>query len=207
MNNQNNWELEAKLELIALRFLNIVGEDEKFEESVDLADELINQIMININDVFKNIPSTGNFGIALHSILSNKIISEPSKKIIVRLISYWAISNHLKQDDIPLLRYNRAIGLYSDRSIFYELYKKTITGTMFTPDYQIEMSTAENTVDMLFMFDLFLIKDHSAHFNDVFKDLNKEFGTPMSGFNSNNYYIKTHDKLMSLIKSKFIKMD
>jgi len=207
VNNQNNWELEAKLELIALRFLNIVGEDEKFEESVDLADELINQIMININDVFKNIPSTGNFGIALHSILSNKIISEPSKKIIVRLISYWAISNHLKQDDIPLLRYNRAIGLYSDRSIFYELYKKTITGNMFTPDYQIEMSTAENTVDMLFMFDLFLIKDHSAHFNDVFKDLNKEFGTPMFGFNSNNYYIKTHDKLMSLIKSKFIKMD
>lgn len=207
VNNQNNWELEAKLELIALRFLNIVGEDEKFEESVDLADELINQIMININDVFKNIPSTGNFGIALHSILSNKIISEPSKKIIVRLISYWAISNHLKQDDIPLLRYNRAIGLYSDRSIFYELYKKTITGNMFTPDYQIEMSTAENTVDMLFMFDLFLIKDHSAHFNDVFKDLNKEFGTPMFGFNSNNYYIETHDKLMSLIKSKFIKMD
>ena len=51
MNNQNNWELEAKLELIALRFLNIVGEDEKFEESVDLADELINQIMININDI------------------------------------------------------------------------------------------------------------------------------------------------------------
>jgi len=29
----------------------------------------------------------------------------------------------------------------------------------------------------------------------------------MFGFNSNNYYIKTHDKLMSLIKSKFIKMD
>ena len=76
---------------------------------------------------------------------------------------------------------------------------------MFTPDYQIDISTVEISLFLLFMFDLFLIKDHSAHFNDVFKDLNKEFGTPMFGFNSNNYYIKTHDKLMSLIKSKFIK--
>lgn len=205
MSDQNNWELEAKLELIALRFLNIVGEEGKFEESVALADELINQIIINIKDVFNNIPSTGNFGIALHSILSNKIISEPSKKIVVRLISYWAVSNHLKQDDIPLLRFNRAVGLYSDRSIFYELYKKTITGNMYTPDFQIEMSTAENTVDMLFMYDLFVIKDHSAHFNDVFKDLEKEFGTPMFGFNSDEYYTETHEKLMSLIKSNFIK--
>lgn len=207
MNDQTNYELEAELEFISLRFLNIVGEDGNLKESLVLADNLINKIMINSNDIFNNIPSTGNFGIALHSILLNNLITDPSKKIIVRLVSYWAISNHLKQDDIPLLRFNRATGLYLDRSIFYELYKKTIIGNMYTPDFQIEMSTSENTIDMLFMYDLFIIKDHSAHFNDVYKDLDKDFGTPVFGFNSNNYYINTHDKLMSIIKSEFIKME
>ena len=47
MKHNTNFELEAYLELIALRFLKIVGEDGKFDESFSLANELIENISKN----------------------------------------------------------------------------------------------------------------------------------------------------------------
>ena len=207
MKHNTNFELEAYLELIALRFLKIVGEDGKFDESFSLANELIENISKNKIDIFNCIPATGNYGIALHSILSNNLINDKSKNLIVRLVSYWTISNHIMHDDIPLLRYNRAVGIYSDRNLFYEIYKKTITSNMYTIDYQAEMSTAENTVNMLLMYDLYLIKDNSSHFNEVFNVFKIEFGVPSLGFNTNEYYNQKHEKMMHIIKSGFVNVN
>jgi DNA-binding XRE family transcriptional regulator len=201
MQNNINLELESYLELIALRFLNIVGEEGHYEESLSLANELIENITKNKNDIFNSIPATGNYGIALHSILSNNLINETSEKLIVRLVSYWAISNHLNHDDIPLLRYNRAIGLYSDRKLFYETYKKTLASETNSMVYQAEISSIENTVNMLFMYDLYLIKDYSTHFNQVFQAFEAEFDIPPFGFNSKNYYTQKNQRLMNVIKN------
>lgn len=202
-----NLELEAYLEILALKFLNIVGEEGKYDESLSLANELIDHISKNKNDIFNRIPATGNFGIALHTILANNLINDLAKKVIVRLVSYWTISNHINQESIPLLRFNRATGLYSDRKLFYEMYKKTITSNIYSIDYQVEISTFENTVNMLFMHDLYLIKNDSPYFNQVFNVFEKEFGIPPLGFYTKEYYHDSHKKLMDVIKSGFVKVD
>lgn len=204
MPNKINLELEAYLELIALKFLKIVGKEGKYDESMSLVNELTDQILKNSNDIFNSIPATGNYGIALHSILANNLIQDSSKKMMVRLVSYWTISNHIKHDAIPLLRYNRAVGLYSDRKLFYEMYKKIITNNIYTIDYQVQTSTIENTVNMLFIHDLYLIKDDSPHFNEVFNVFEREFGIPSLGFNTNEYYNESHEKLMNVISRGFV---
>jgi hypothetical protein len=76
-----NYELEAYLELISLRFLQIVGEDGKFDESYAIANELIENISKNKIDIFNCIPATGNYGIALHNILIYNLINDRLKKI------------------------------------------------------------------------------------------------------------------------------
>jgi hypothetical protein len=57
---------------------------------------------------------------------------------------------------------------------------------------------------MLIMYDFYLIKDTSSHFNEVFNVFNKELGVPPLGFSTKEYNVKEHEKMMHIIKSQFV---
>jgi hypothetical protein len=120
-------------------------------------------------------------------------------------MSYWALTNHIEHETQTLLIQNRALTMYNSRTLFYKIFKQIIEReyNQFTPTYSITMSTHENTVNQLFIYDLYTIKDKSDLASNLYNEFVKIFGLNASGFYSSKYYSDTHSKIKNFIRSSF----
>ena len=150
---------EAQLELESLDFLNIVGEPSKLSETRILANILTGKALTQTKQIF-SIKSSGNYGIALYSVCMNKSVTNQGAVVTAAIMSYWALTNHVEQDNLPILVQNRGALMYSFRDLFYKIYQKSIAGkySPYSIDFSVLMSSTEDTINRLIAYDFHTIR-------------------------------------------------
>lgn len=192
---------ESKLELLSLRFLNIVGDINHRTEALEISKKLLDEIVRNKKHLFEA-RNTGNYGMALHSILYNQLTSDANKVVVLYMYSYWALSNHLQNQNHHLIRLNRALLMDRGKSIFAQLYKQAITTSnsynVHSIDYAVAMNSIDITIEQAILNDLSLCRQSSEIADSVYNAYVSKGKELKPGYSS-NYYDSIHKELVEYI--------
>lgn len=184
---------EAQLELESLNFLDIVGESSKLSETKRLANILTGKALTQTKQVL-GINASGNYGIALNSIIMNKLTMTEGSLVVAALMSYWALNNHIEHDIRPLLIQNRGLLMYSLRDLFYHIYRKAMSD-IYSPHsivYSVVMSSVENTVNRLITYDFYCVKEDYPIAEELYKEMAGMLGITPANFHLAKYYTDQH---------------
>ena len=195
---------EAELEMESLHFLKIVDDPNRISETKSLANVLTGKIFVQANQILK-IRSSGNYGIALHSILMNQLTMTNTSMVAASLMSYWALSNHIEHDAQHLLIQNRGMLMLSVRDLFCQVHRKALAEefNQFTMSYSNGIITTPNTVDNMIVYDLYCAKQSFPAMASTYSDISISLGISESNFYTADFYSNKHKMMKSTVESSF----
>lgn len=160
--------------------MKMVIDPSKSNDSKTLANHLINQIIQNSDQLF-SLKNTGNYGLALSDILKADLVNDPEIENSTILACYWAITNHIENDNQNFLLFKRAVILCTNLDIFNKiLYDLTLeTFKKFNPGLtelsSFDTESIENTVKELILSDLDSVKDCFDYAKNMYSELSNMF--------------------------------
>jgi hypothetical protein len=179
MENTKLEEIEKSLIELSKSYL-VLGEGNGEPQEINMAvSKLYFQFENNMKKIIQ-LKQTGEFGLAILSIMRNNYYRHPDNVNVLALLSYWAITNHLQNIDSErhIFLYNR--GLLMDGYIQYLidvfkefLYKQYQSNGTITDSVNLS-AYRENYINML-VTDFYQVQDIDDSYEVLANKNNFEF--------------------------------
>lgn len=199
--DSNLLAFESILEMKAINYLSAVDSNPSSQETRKLVEDIFTDVL-DKNLRILMIDATGNVGIALKSILENRLISSPQLQLLTVLIGYYAITNHINNpihDKHPLLFINRAQLIYSNLDIFHQMYmqvdkpKNPYINNALSPNF---------AVSMMILSDFYPYRDYSEYTKQSFLLMLDNFKSKINlgVYTDSNMWIHSHQLVFNRVK-------